>query len=95
MTAIPEFLKKLLLMIMVLTPALLVRATSVKMDFLSADLVRTDPFMYSEIGECLSDHVHRFYGAVSNKRCVTEHLSAKGRMGMAVRGIFLPSTWTE
>merc|ERR1712055_1065163 len=66
-TAIPKFLKMLLLMMMVFTPALLVRATSVKMDFLSAGLVRTDPLMYSEIGECLSDHVHRFYGAVSNK----------------------------
>ena len=57
----------LLLMMMVSTPALLVRATSVKMDFLSAGLVRTDPLMYSQIGECLSDHVHRFYGAVSDK----------------------------
>ena len=51
----------LLLMLMVFTPALLVEATSVKMDFLSAGLVRTDPLMYSQIGECLSDHVHRLY----------------------------------
>jgi len=29
--------------------------------------VRTDPIRYSEIGECLSDHVHRYYGAVSDK----------------------------
>ena len=65
--AIPDILKMLLLMMMVFTPALLVQATSVKMDFLSAGLVRTDPLMYSQIGECLSDHVHRFYGAVSNK----------------------------
>ena len=57
----------LLVTLMVLTPSLLVEATSVKMDFLSAGLVRTDPLMYSQIGECLSDHVHRFYGAVSNK----------------------------
>jgi len=57
----------LLVALMVFTPPLLVEATSVKMDFLSAGLVRTDPLMYSQIGECLSDHVHRFYGAVSNK----------------------------
>ena len=57
----------LLVTLMVFTPPLLVEATSVKMDFLSAGLVRTDPLMYSQIGECLSDHVHRFYGAVSNK----------------------------
>ena len=36
-----------------------------KMDFLSSGAVRTDPLMFSQIGECLSDHVHRFYGAVS------------------------------
>merc|ERR1712106_300525 len=44
---------------------LLVDATSFKMDFLSSGTVRTDPLMLSKIGECLSDHVHRFYGAVS------------------------------
>ena len=57
----------LLATLMMFSPPLLVEATSVKMDFLSAGLVRTDPLMYSQIGECLSDHVHRFYGAVSNK----------------------------
>ena len=43
--------------------------TSFKMDFLSSGTVRTDPLKFSEIGECLSDrdHVHRFYGAVSDK----------------------------
>jgi len=40
-------------------------ATSFKMDFLSAGTVRTDPLMFSQTGNCLSDHVHRFYGAVS------------------------------
>jgi len=44
---------------------LLVEATSFKMDFLSSGTVRTDPLMFSRIGKCLSDHVHRFYGAVS------------------------------
>merc|ERR1719500_278701 len=39
--------------------------TSFKMDFLSAGTVRTDPLMFSKTGECLSDHVHRFYGASS------------------------------
>ena len=28
---------------------------------------RTDPLEFSKTGACLSDHVHRFYGAVSNK----------------------------
>merc|ERR1712142_641261 len=46
---------------------MMVETTSVKMDFLSAGVVRTDPLRYSEIGECLSDHVHRYYGAVSEK----------------------------
>ena len=27
--------------------------------------VRTDPLVFSQTGPCLSDHVHRFYGAVS------------------------------
>jgi len=45
---------------------LLVRGTSFKMDFLSSGTVRTDPLMLSKIGaDCLSDHVHRFYGATS------------------------------
>merc|ERR1719346_346486 len=43
----------------------LVDATSFKMDFLSSGTVRTDPLTFSQIGNCLSDHVHRFYGAVS------------------------------
>ena len=43
----------------------LVDATSFKMDFLSSGTVRTDPLMFSQIGNCLSDHVHRFYGATS------------------------------
>ena len=37
------------------------------MDFLSSGVVRTDPLEFSEIGECLSDHVHRYYGSVSNR----------------------------
>ena len=40
-------------------------ATSFKMDFLSSGTVRTDLLMFSNTGECLSDHVHRFYGATS------------------------------
>ena len=28
---------------------------------------RTDPLEFSQTGACLSDHVHRFYGAVSDK----------------------------
>merc|ERR1712223_1132782 len=45
----------------------LVYSTSFKMDFLSSGTVRTDPLMFSQTGECLSDHVHRFYGAVSSR----------------------------
>ena len=44
---------------------MLVFSTSIKMDFLSSGTVRTDPLMFSQTGDCLSDHVHRFYGAVS------------------------------
>ena len=29
--------------------------------------VRTDPLTFSQDGECLSDHVHRFFGALSPK----------------------------
>ena len=44
---------------------LLVQTTSFKQDFLTAGTVRTDPLMYSKTGDCLSDHVHRFFGAAS------------------------------
>ena len=54
-------------LMLVLVVPMMVDSTSVKMDFLSAGVVRTDPLMYSEIGDCLSDHVHRYYGAVSDK----------------------------
>jgi len=55
----------MLFLVFVTTLPLLVKATSFKMDFLSSGTVRTDPLMFSQIGQCLSDHVHRFYGAVS------------------------------
>ena len=59
---------KVALFLCFVTPLpLLVRSTSFKMDFLSSGTVRTDPLMYSQTGDCLSDHVHRFYGAVSSK----------------------------
>ena len=45
----------------------LVDSTSFKMDFLSSGTVRTDPLMFSQIGNCLSDHVHPFYGATSTR----------------------------
>jgi len=53
------------LMVLVYHLPLLVKSTSIKMDFLSSGTVRTDPLTFSQIGNCLSDHVHRFYGAVS------------------------------
>jgi len=56
---------KFLLILVVALAAKEASATSFKMDFLSAGTVRTDPLMFSKIGNCLSDHVHRFYGAVS------------------------------
>ena len=34
-----------------------------QIDFLSSGVARIDPLVYSTTGECLSDHVHRFYGA--------------------------------
>ena len=57
---------KLLLLLVTPLP-LMVDSTSFKMDFLSSGTVRTDPLMFSQTGECLSDHVHRFYGAVSSR----------------------------
>lgn len=64
----------------------IVDATSFKMDFLSSGTVRTDPLMFSQIGNCLSDHVHRFYGATSSRTMrpdVTyqDLRSAKGNTG--------------
>merc|ERR1719305_349298 len=56
----------LFLLLMTWSPSY-VKATSFKMDFLSSGVVRTDPLVFSEIGECLSDHVHRYYGTVSNR----------------------------
>merc|ERR1712037_558046 len=54
-----------MLLLLVMPAPLVVEATSFKMDFLSSGTVRTDPLMFSQTGECLSDHVHRFYGAAS------------------------------
>jgi len=52
---------------LLLSLPLFVGGTSIKMDFLSAGTVRTDPLDFTETGACLSDHVHRFYGAASNR----------------------------
>ena len=49
---------KYLIPLLIQLPAT-VKATSFKMDFLSAGVVRTDPLMFPQIGECLSDHMHR------------------------------------
>ena len=49
---------KCLIPLLIQLPAT-VKATSFKMDFLSAGVVRTDPLMFPQIGECLSDHMHR------------------------------------
>merc|ERR1712046_485811 len=54
-------------MVVMCSIPLLVDSTSIKMDFLSSGTVRTDPLTFSQIGNCLSDHVHRFYGAVSSQ----------------------------
>ena len=42
-------------------------SSSFVMHFQPAGEVRTDPLMFSQTGHCLSDHVHRFFGAVSDK----------------------------
>ena len=59
-------MKVVILYLLIALPCF-VRSTSFKMDFLSSGTVRTDPLEYSKTGNCLSDHVHRFYGAVSTK----------------------------
>ena len=51
----------MLLLLMIIPAPLLVEGTSFKMDFLSSGTVRTDPLMFSQTGECLSDHVHRSF----------------------------------
>ena len=51
----------MLLLLMMISAPLLVEGTSFKMDFLSSGTVRTDPLMFSQTGECLSDHVHRSF----------------------------------
>merc|ERR1711936_781036 len=62
-----EVTTMLLLLLLAIPTPLVVEATSFKMDFLSSGTVRTDPLMFSLTGECLSDHVHRFYGAASDR----------------------------
>ena len=57
----------LLLFITTSPSSLWVEGTSLKMDFLSSGTVRTDPLQFSQTGDCLSDHVHRFYGAASGR----------------------------
>ena len=57
----------LLLFITTSPSSLWVEGTSLKMDFLSSGTVRTDPLQFSQTGDCLSDHVHRFYGAASDR----------------------------
>ena len=44
---------------LILAAPMLTDATSIKMDFLSSGTVRTDPLMFTQDGECVSDHVHR------------------------------------
>ena len=39
---------------------LLAKATRFKMDFLLTCVVRMDPLIFPQIGECLSDQMHRF-----------------------------------
>ena len=58
---IMEVTTMLLLLLVIAAPLITVEGTSFKMDFLSAGTVRTDPLMFSQTGECLSDHVHRSF----------------------------------
>ena len=57
-----------MLMLLVMAAPLVVDATSFKMDFLSSGTVRTDPLMFSQTGECLSDHVHRSFSLIEIKK---------------------------
>ena len=52
--------RTMLLLVIPLT----VEGTGFKMDFLSAGTVRTDPLIFSQTGQCLSDHVHRSFSLV-------------------------------
>ena len=54
----------MLLLLLVIPAPLVVEGTSFKMDFLSSGTVRTDPLMFSQTGECLSDHVHRSFSLI-------------------------------
>ena len=45
----------------------LISCSSFVMKFKPAGTVRTDPLKFSQEGFCLSDHVHRFFGALSPK----------------------------
>ena len=80
-------MKSFILFLVLVTPlSFLVKATSIKMDFLSMGTVRTDPLMFSQFGNCLSDHVHRFYGATSSRTMRPDATfqdlrSAKGNTG--------------
>ena len=58
----------MLLLLMIIPAPLLVEGTSFKMDFLSSGTVRTDPLMFSQTGECLSDHVHRSFQNTKHKQ---------------------------
>ena len=80
-------MKSFILFLVLVSPlSFLVKATSIKMDFLSMGTVRTDPLMFSQFGNCLSDHVHRFYGATSSRTMRPDATfqdlrSAKGNTG--------------
>ena len=65
----------MLLLLMMIPAPLLVEGTSFKMDFLSSGTVRTDPLMFSQTGECLSDHVHRSFSKSRYKQSVLAGVS--------------------
>ena len=65
----------MLLLFMIVSVPLLVEGTSFKMDFLSSGTVRTDPLMFSQTGECLSDHVHRSFSKSRYKQSVLAGVS--------------------
>ena len=67
----------MLLLFMIVSVPLLVEGTSFKMDFLSSGTVRTDPLMFSQTGECLSDHVHRSFSKLRYKKSVLVGVSIK------------------
>jgi len=58
---------KLAIFLFMVSLPLIAKGSNFVMHFLPAGTVRTDPLTYTQDGNCLSEHVHRFFGALSPK----------------------------